>query len=116
MRCLFLLIILAVAFGGVFHDPPVIGEPLNTTAGSVAQLYAKHCESCHGRDGRAKTVKSRLKYHARDLTNRNWQDDVSDERIFNSILNGRGKMPGFGKKISEQEIESLVSYIRSLRK
>jgi cytochrome c553 len=116
MHCPFLLIILAVGLGGVFHGPPVIGEPLDTSERSVAQLYAKYCMSFHGIDGRSKTMKSRLKYHARDLTNRNWQESVSNERSLNSIMNGRGKMPGFEKKISEQEIDSLVAYVRSLRK
>jgi mono/diheme cytochrome c family protein len=45
-----------------------------------------------------------------------WQVNVSDERLFNSITNGKGKMPSFGKKLSEQEINSLVAYVRILGK
>jgi len=45
-----------------------------------------------------------------------WQNRVSDERIFNAIMNGKGKMPAYSKKLSEQEIDSLVSYVRSLKK
>jgi mono/diheme cytochrome c family protein len=41
---------------------------------------------------------------------------VGDERIFNSIMNGKGKMPAYGKKLSEQEIDALVTYVRGLRK
>jgi mono/diheme cytochrome c family protein len=78
-------------------------------------LYAKHCASCHGKDGRANSLKAKLK-HARDLTDRAWQDDASDERIFNAIMNGKRKMPSFSKKLSEQEIEALVSYVRALKK
>ena len=80
-----------------------------------AQLYAKQCASCHGKDGRAKTVKGKLK-HARNLTDAEWQEKVSDERIFNSIMNGKGKMPGYAKKLSQDEIESLAGYIRGLKK
>jgi mono/diheme cytochrome c family protein len=36
--------------------------------------------------------------------------------MFNSISNGRGKMPGFGKKFSEAEINALVAYVRKLKK
>lgn len=84
-------------------------------AAGAAQNYARHCASCHGKDGRAKTIKGKLK-HARNLTEGAWQEKVSDERIFNAIMNGKGKMPAYSKKLSEQEIEALVSYVRALRK
>jgi mono/diheme cytochrome c family protein len=82
---------------------------------TAAELYTKHCASCHGKDGQAKTFKAKLN-HARNLTDAEWQEKVSDERIFNSITNGKGKMPAFGKKLTEQEINLLVAYVRSLRK
>jgi mono/diheme cytochrome c family protein len=56
--------------------------------------------------------------HARDLTDAEWQADVSDERIFNSIMNGRsvrGNMPPFGQKLKEGEINSLVTFVRGLK-
>lgn len=80
-----------------------------------AELYAKHCASCHGKDGRSKTVKAKFN-RARNLTEPGWQEAVSDERIFNSIANGRGgKMPGFAKKLSVAEIDGLVLFVRGLR-
>jgi mono/diheme cytochrome c family protein len=84
---------------------------------TAAQLY-RQCVSCHGSDGRAKTNKGKYS-HARDLTDPKWQDDVTDERIFNSIMNGRdvrGTMPAFSKKFSEAEVNSLVKFVRGLRK
>jgi mono/diheme cytochrome c family protein len=53
---------------------------------------------------------------ARDLTAGEWQDSVSDERIYNSISNGKGKMPAFKKKLSEAQIDELVNYVRRLRR
>jgi mono/diheme cytochrome c family protein len=88
------------------------------TARTAPELYGKYCASCHGRDGRAKTNKGKFN-HARDVADATWQDDVSDERIFNSILNGRnvrGNMPGFKDKLNEKEVDSLVSYVRGLRR
>lgn len=82
---------------------------------SAASLYAKRCASCHGKDGRSKTFKAKFN-HARNLADPEWQANVSDERIFNSITNGRGKMPPFAKKMSEAEIDSLVAYVRGLKK
>ena len=110
----FLLLIFAVStnlFGSASLTVPVANMP----AQSAAQLYTKQCASCHGKDGRAKTIKGKLK-HARNLTDRPWQDQVSDERIFNSINNGKGKMPAYGKKLSQEQIESLANYVRALKK
>jgi len=81
---------------------------------TAATLYAKHCASCHGKDGRSKTFKAKFN-KARNLTEPGWQEAVSDERIYNSISNGRGKMPGFSKKMSEAEIDALVLLVRGLR-
>lgn len=82
---------------------------------TATALYAKHCASCHGKDGRSKTLKAKFN-KARNLTESGWQEAVSDERIYNSITNGRGKMPGFAKKMSEAEIDALVLLVRGLRK
>lgn len=87
----------------------------NASERTSAALYGKHCASCHGKDGRSKTFKAKFN-RARNLTEPGWQDAVSDERIFNSIANGRGgKMPGFAKKLSVGEIDGLVLFVRGLK-
>lgn len=83
----------------------------------ASQLYRRYCVSCHGTDGRAKTSKGKFS-HARDLADAQWQDEVSDERIFNSIMNGRsvrGNMPAFSNKLNEKEADSLVDFVRRLK-
>ncbi|HEY6659944.1 MAG TPA: cytochrome c [Pyrinomonadaceae bacterium] len=83
----------------------------------ASQLYRRHCVSCHGNDGRAKTSKGKFS-HARDLSDAQWQEEVSDERIFNSIMNGRnvrGNMPAFADKLNQNEAESLVDFVRRLK-
>jgi mono/diheme cytochrome c family protein len=116
-----LLAIIAVTFTTCLTAMPRTTSAGLTVGGSTrgaAQLYGKYCASCHGSDGRAKTTKAKFN-HARDITDSKWQDDVSDERIFNSIMNGRnvrGNMPAFSKKMTEQEADSLVTYVRGLRK
>ena len=87
----------------------------SATAPDAAALYNNKCAKGHGRDGRSKTARGKLT-HSRDLTSGDWQNDVSDERIFNSISNGKGKMPAFKKGLSESQIDSLVTYVRRLRK
>ena len=78
-------------------------------------LFEKHCDTCHGKDGQAKTFKAKFN-HARNLTDPTWQAEVTDERLFNSISNGKGKMPAWGKKLSEAQIKALVAYVRKLKK
>jgi cytochrome c6 len=85
------------------------------TAINPAVTYARNCATCHGRDGRADTFKSKHRYHARDLTDASWQAAVTDERIINSITNGRGRMPAFKRKLTTEQITSLVSYVRDLK-
>ena len=115
MKYLLLVLLLVAVFGSVFAGLARNGELVTAGAGSAAEFYAKKCATCHGKDGRAKTLKGKFK-HARNLADSEWQGKVSDERIFNSIMNGKGKMPAFGKKLSEQEINALVPYVRGLKK
>ena len=101
----------------VFLSSLVSAEPAPSNARTAAQLYRRHCVSCHGNDGKAKTSKGRFS-HARDLTDPQWHADVSDERIFNSIMNGRdisGNMPAFSNKLNEKQVNSLVTFVRGLK-
>jgi cbb3-type cytochrome c oxidase subunit III len=84
------------------------------TADDASTLYRSECATCHGKDGKAKTFKAKLN-HARNLTDAAWQAKVTDERIYNSIHNGKGKMPAFGKKLSDSQINALVAYVRTLK-
>ena len=79
------------------------------------QVYDSKCASCHGKDGRAKSLHAKH-VHARDFTDAGWQADVSDERLFNSISNGKGKMPSFKNKLAEDQIDALVHYVRQLKR
>jgi cytochrome c6 len=110
-----LLTAFATSYSGLTVATSLSSKPGTLTTPDAAQLYAKHCASCHGNDGRAKTFRGKLK-HARNLTDGEWQEKVSEERIFNSIMNGKEKMPAYARKLSQEQIESLVAYVRALKK
>ena len=108
----------ALAFAGVAGAKALSGQGHGRvqTAVNPAVTYEKNCATCHGKDGRAKTFKSRHHVHARDLTDARWQSDASDERILDSITNGRGRMPAFKDKLTAEQITSLLEYVRGLKK
>lgn len=77
-------------------------------------VFKKNCVMCHGADGAGKT-KMGLKLGAADLTSNDIQS-LSDEALAQTVRNGKGKMPSFDKTLSADEIESVVKYVRTLRK
>jgi mono/diheme cytochrome c family protein len=106
-----------LAFAVMFCFAAFARESFGDDARSTSRLYRRHCISCHGSDGKSKTSKGKYS-HARDLTDAQWQDDVSDERIFNSIMNGRnvrGNMPAFSDKLNEKQVNSLVGFVRRFK-
>ena len=116
-----LVVMLVVAGFSIFalaratKTEPLSNEHAAMMSSDAGGIYGSKCAKCHGRSGNGKTVRGKLD-HARDLTDANWQNDVSDERLFNSISNGRKKMPAFKKSLSEAQIDALVAYVRRLKR
>jgi mono/diheme cytochrome c family protein len=86
----------------------------------VGAAYAKHCASCHGKDGKGET-KAGKKAKAVDLTDAAYQQKFTDEQAFNDIKNGRKdgdreQMKPFADKLSDEEIKALVAYTRKFAK
>jgi mono/diheme cytochrome c family protein len=70
-------------------------------------LYMEYCAKCHGEDGTAKTPKGK-QLMARDFTDAEWQSSKSDAELVKTVSKGGEDMPAFGKKLSKEQIESLV--------
>jgi mono/diheme cytochrome c family protein len=81
------------------------------------ELFAKLCASCHGKDGKAQTPIAR-KLGVKDLT----QSKVPEAEIKKQIVEGRRdeqgreKMPAFKTRLSDDEINSLITVVKQLRK
>jgi mono/diheme cytochrome c family protein len=80
----------------------------------AAMLFSKHCDKCHGKDGRAKTVRGKM-VGAQNLTDIKWQESITDEKIAEAIRKGPDAMPAFEKKLSSAEIDALVAYVRHFK-
>jgi mono/diheme cytochrome c family protein len=83
-------------------------------ASNAGALFDKNCAKCHGKDGRAKTVRGKM-VGARNLADAEWQTKATDEQIIAAIKKGPGAMPSFEKKLTRGEIDSLAAYVRSLK-
>ena len=84
-------------------------------AKETKRLFKQRCVKCHGSDGTGNTPDGQIA-GATNLTDPEWQQRVDDKRLVTSIKHGRGQMPAFGEKLTEEQITSLVSYVRTLGK
>lgn len=82
-----------------------------------ADIWKAKCKGCHGDDGKAKT-KMGEKEKIPDMTNAGWQQRHSDEQIRDYISNGskeNAKMKAFKDKLTPEQIDGLVKYIRAMK-
>lgn len=84
-------------------------------AKETKRLFKQRCVKCHGSDGTGNTTYGQI-VGATNLTDPEWQERVDDKRLVTSIKHGRGQMPAFGEKLTEEQITLLASYVRTLGK
>jgi cytochrome c6 len=68
-------------------------------------LYEANCARCHGIDG------AKRKWGAFDLR----KSRMNDSAIAGQIRSGKGIMPSFKSKLSEQQITEVLRYVKTLR-
>ena len=98
---------------------PVPSTPESLAAG--AQSYAKVCSLCHGAtghgDGKLAAATGAYGVRPSNLTDDVWGHGASDGEIFVVIRDGIGpdfNMPGYSGRLSDVEVWSVVSYVKSL--
>lgn len=79
-------------------------------------LYAKHCQSCHGKEGYGDGPKANgLKGDLGDFSSAEFHAQ-SDGALFYKTSFGRGDMPEYTKKMPDDEDRWLiVNYMRTLK-
>jgi len=101
--------------------PAAATNPVKPTVKSQArakELYGQECSICHGDNGNGKTDLAK----DMGLTLGDWTDPKTlagkpDGDLFNSIRNGKGKMPAEAEgRAKNDEVWNLVLYIRGLSK
>lgn len=89
-----------------------LGAPGAYAADDAAALYKAKCQVCHGPDG--KGTAAGLKLGARDFHSPEVAK-MTDTELFDVTKKGKEKMPGYDKKLTDDQIKSLIKYIRSLK-
>ena len=86
---------------------------LSAQAQDGSATYKSRCAMCHGADGTGSSVGKKM--GVPDLTSAEVQK-MSDAELTDIIINGKNKMPAYGKALEAAEIKGLVAYIRTLKK
>lgn len=98
--------------GPVLPSPPAAGKAEVSRLLSSVLMAGEHtfvtlCAGCHGFNGIAYYVHSPSFVLGERM-------HKSDAELIRSIRGGKGAMPGWGGKITGQEMEHLIAFIRSL--
>src|SRR5262249_33045138 len=83
-------------------------------ADSGADGFKSKCASCHGTSGAGDTAMGKS-MKLRDLGSAEVQSQ-SDADLTNVIAKGKKPMPGYEGKLTNDQIQDLVNYIRTLKK
>ena len=82
--------------------------------GDAAAVYKSKCVMCHGADGLGATPagKSMKVVSFKDPT----MVKATDAHFIASTTNGKGKMPAYKGKLTDEQIKDVVKFIRTLQK
>jgi mono/diheme cytochrome c family protein len=99
-------IVLLVAYAFGRSDQPKVDPQTKST-------FESTCATCHGADGSGTPLGKTLQ--AADLRSPEVQKKP-DAELIQSVTNGKGNMPPFKGKITDQQISALIEYVRTLPK
>jgi mono/diheme cytochrome c family protein len=83
-------------------------------AADGAAIYKAKCATCHGVDGKGQTPMGK-KMNLRDLGSPEVQKQT-DKELYDWTALGKGKMPAYKDKLSDEEIKALVTHMRTFKK
>lgn len=79
-----------------------------------ANIYKSKCARCHGADGMSHTFEGKMTRAA--ALSEPAAVAMTDADLIAVVRNGKKKMPAFAKKLNDEQIESVVAYVRTLQK
>src|SRR5262249_8942905 len=96
-------------------------NPLTVSPDILAKgktLFGKKCERCHGKEGKGNGPDADTDEPPDDLTDATRASRNPDGVMFYKVWNGRKspKMPAFKTELSKEEVWTVITYAKSLRK
>ncbi|MBI3646586.1 MAG: cytochrome c [Acidobacteriales bacterium] len=88
--------------------------PALSSAQDAATTFKGKCAMCHGPDGSGKTAMGE-KFNIRDLRSADVQKQT-DAELVQIVTKGKNKMPPYDGKLTKEQIDQLVAYVRELGK
>jgi len=82
-------------------------------AADGAAVFKAKCAMCHGADGSGSTGMGKS-MGLKPLSGPDVQT-MSDADLTALVSNGKGKMPAYKGKLSDDEISAVVKYVRTLK-
>jgi mono/diheme cytochrome c family protein len=71
-------------------------------------FYDKSCAGCHGADG----LGGGTALNIPNFKDAKWQQRRTDQQFIETITKGKGTMPPWQDKLSEEQIKALAAYVR----
>ena len=89
-------------------------------AADVKENWEKHCQKCHGPDGKGDT-KMGKKVGVKDYTDAKFQEAMKDDVAIKTIKeglveDGKKKMDAYAEKLSDEKMKASVAHIRTFKK
>jgi cytochrome c6 len=90
----------------------LLAAALPAAAEDAAALYKSKCQVCHGADGKGSPAGQKMgvkDFQSPDVAKQ------ADAELIKVTKEGKGKMPKYDGKLTDDQIKELVKYIRSLK-
>jgi len=85
---------------------------VTASAQTGVDIYKAKCQMCHGADGSGNTPAGKAmkapSFKSPEATK------MTDAELTGIISKGKGKMPTYAGKLTDEEIKDVVAYIRTL--
>lgn len=101
------LLSVLIVFGFLMATRPALA-----LADDAEALYKSKCQVCHGADGKGSAAGQKIgvkDFHSPEV------QKMTDDELFSATKQGKGKMPAYDKKLTDDQIKQLIKYIRSLK-
>jgi len=77
-------------------------------------IYGDKCLKCHGEKGKGDGRKAAdLEKKPADYTDKAKMAKFTDEDLKKAVKEGKKPMPAFGKKLTDEQIDNVIAYIRT---